>query len=88
MVSERKLWAAVLAQAIIDSKRDCALYETRGLGQRHKVNRDSANYWLYESERHGIGSLIWICDELGLSVSFVREYVTCWNGNKFSTFDY
>jgi len=88
MVSERKLWAAVLAQAIIDSKRDGALYETRGLGRRHKLNRDSANYWLYKSERHGVGSLIWICDELGLSVSFVREYVTCWNGNKFSTFDY
>lgn len=77
-----KLWAAVLVQAIIDSKRDC------GFNKSHKKNRSSAIFWMYKSKNTGTGSLPWICEMLGLSVDFVREYVREWNGIRFDTFNY
>jgi hypothetical protein len=78
--AHNKLWAAVLAQAIVDSKRD-----SEG-NKNHKRNRSSAIFWLYKSKQNGPGSFIWICEALELSIDFVREYVREWDGIRFDTF--
>jgi hypothetical protein len=77
---EHKLWAAVLARAIFDSKKDTILFP------KHNRDRTSAIFWLYKSKQNGPGSLIWICEALELSVDFIREYVREWDGIRFDSF--
>jgi len=78
--AHNKLWAAVLVRAVIDSKMPCY-----GNVNRERI-RNSAVFWLYKSKNYGPGSLIWVCEALGLSVDFVRDYVRGWDGIKFDTF--
>jgi len=78
----RKLWAAVLVRAIIDSKMHCC-----GNVNRERI-RNSAIFWLYKSKGRGPGSFMWACEALGLSVEFVRDYVRGWDGIKFDSFNY
>lgn len=55
----KNLWSAVLSKAIHD--------------YRKKNNfRDSAKHWLFESCDYGIGSFRWVCDIMGVDISYVR----------------
>jgi len=47
----RRLWAAVLKNAIAEME--------------HRGERGSAAHWIF-SDKHGIGSMRWICDVLDL----------------------
>ena len=67
-MDEKRLWTAVLIQAIkdlagftlVDSEHD-----------RERLKR-FARLW-FASDNHDLGSFLWICDELGLSPSWLRR---------------
>jgi hypothetical protein len=85
--SEYRLWAAVLARAIFDSKKNVPFWMVDGTKMpKSELARTSAIYWLYKSKKNGVGSLVWICEVLDLSVDFVRDYVRGWDGIRFDSF--
>ncbi len=65
----RKLWAAVLEQAIKDA-RD----ETSKTLRVERADGQTAQHW-FHSENDGIGSFLWICEMLDLEPRFVRTLV-------------
>jgi hypothetical protein len=65
----RRLWAAVLEQAIKDA-RD----ETSKPLRFERPDGQSAQHW-FGSENDGIGSFLWICEMLDLEPRFVRTLV-------------
>ena len=60
----RRLWAAVLEQAIKDS---------RG-GRTYHIITEEARAWL-QNNRESVGSFIWVCRILDLDPSYVRGKV-------------
>jgi hypothetical protein len=65
----RRLWAAVLEQAIKDA-RD----ETTKRRRFERADGQTAQHW-FLSENGGIGSFLWICEMLDLEPRFVRTLV-------------
>ena len=60
--SIKKLWLAVIEQAVLDYRHDPSVY-TRKQEQRYgDYLRRSAALWLFYSEQKSIGSLHWICE--------------------------
>ncbi len=59
----KRLWIAVLKQAIKDSR-----------GNYHR-NRDKALSW-FSSANQGTGSFLWICSILGLNPNLTRMNLT------------
>ena len=57
----RRLWVAVLEQAIEDIRRDLAY-------------ADSSRAW-FQSEREGVGSFLWICRMLDIDPGSTRKKV-------------
>jgi hypothetical protein len=62
--SYRRLWAAVLEQAVKDA---------RG-GRTYHIITEEAQAW-FHSKKEGVGSFIWVCRILDLDPSYVREKV-------------
>jgi hypothetical protein len=62
MLEERRLWAAVIIQAIYD------------LDAAATGVRDFARRW-FLSDNYKFGSFRWICDQLDLSASAVRRHI-------------
>ena len=55
----KKLWVAVLAQAVKDAR------------SKHYTNRDSALSWL-RSKNQGFASFLWVCSILGFDPDLIR----------------
>jgi hypothetical protein len=67
-VDEKRLWAAVLIQAIKDL-----------VGYTNERERTSVQYFArlcFASDNHEAGSFLWICDELELDPSWIRRRMT------------
>ena len=60
----KKLWGAVLEQAIED-------YKNTSKSKFHK----SAKHWLFKSQEDVIGSLSWICGHLNIDIDCLREKI-------------
>lgn len=68
-----KLWCAVVLQAIQDYQKETwMIYDPIQKCNAERI-RDGAKRWLFASELDGIGSLRWICDNVGLDIGFVRK---------------
>lgn len=55
----KKLWVAVLNQAVKDARSN------------HSTNRDNALSWL-RSKNQGFASFLWICSTLGFDPDLIR----------------
>lgn len=80
-LGERTLWRAVVQQAVSDIERGLVVAR-RGRGDTRKARFErgevvrrgvDARAWVF-SEATEVGSLRWICDQLGLRVQPVRDY--------------
>ena len=60
----KKLWGAVLEQAIEDYKNTT----------KPKFH-NSAKYWFFKSQEDGVGSLPWICGYLNIDINCLREKI-------------
>jgi hypothetical protein len=67
MISERRLWVAVLEQAIIDLSGPNGV---RG-GERRRL-RTFSRLW-FTSDNDQPGSFLWVCESLQLDPSWVRN---------------
>jgi hypothetical protein len=67
-MDEKRLWAAVLIQAIKDLAGFTLIDNARDRPRLQKL----ARAW-FASNNHELGSYLWICDELGLSPSWLRR---------------
>ena len=68
---ERHLWAAVIERMILDYQTDVFSYAP-AQQKKAMLNKDRAAYWLFHSTNVGIGSLAWICDNIGYDAQDVR----------------
>jgi hypothetical protein len=67
--AHRKLWFAVLEQAIKDSEG----YLMRSRDNNERIKQEARRWFL--SENQGIGSLLWICLVLDLNPEFLRKHI-------------
>ncbi len=67
MPGAQGLWLAVIVQAVEDLHGHCSPTESL----RSRLSIYSAREWVQSSDGE-IGSLVWICDALGLEVERVR----------------
>jgi len=68
-MSERALWCAVIIEAI------------RDLGDRHLSTREAAKRWIL-SDAMGVGSFGWICSNLDLDETKIRNMSLTRHGRK------
>lgn len=66
MSGERALWLAVVDQAITDFRKYPANEEMLRL-------KNKAEWWLFRDRRDSVGSLSWICENLGLNITILRH---------------
>ena len=72
----KRLWAAVLDQAIKDTLDD------KGAPKGHEsIIAESARAW-FSSKSQEQGSFLWICDVLGFDPAAVRDYVDYMGGDQ------
>jgi len=69
----KRLWAAVLHQAMKDASADIMAARARNTNNP-QVNDYPAGTWLM-SDKNGVGSLRWICDMLDMNPYTVRNTV-------------
>jgi len=75
---EISLWCGVIRNAIIEVRRDCSRYQNKYQGSRYQAWQVDAHHWLFRSSYSGPGSLLWICEHLGLDPNKVRQKaMTC-----------
>jgi len=67
-VDERRLWAAVLIQAV----RDVGGYGRFDSEPQRRRIQYFARLW-FASDNRDVGSFLWICDELELEPSWIRR---------------
>jgi hypothetical protein len=70
---EMELWRNVIGQAIKDYQKDPNSNANFYVKSRLIARKRSAGNWLYRSESNCIGSLSWICANLGVSKTYVRR---------------
>jgi hypothetical protein len=70
---ERKLWRGVIKQTILDYQKDPDVNNNMYVRSRLISRKRSAGNWLYRSESNCMGSLSWICANLGVSKTYVRR---------------
>ncbi len=58
---EHLLWANVLLQAIQDASRNESMF-----------TRKEAVRWIWDDSRKGVGSMLWVCDILGVDPWRIR----------------
>jgi len=68
MPGAETLWVAVIKQTVEDLRQHHSPTESL----RGRIRLYSAQEWLQSSDS-GIGSLVWICDALGLEPQWVRR---------------
>ncbi len=70
---ERRLWYAVILQAIEDYQKDPGRYniKTRKTIKRY---RDTAEFWIFKSKLKSPGSLHWVCENLELDIEAIRFF--------------
>jgi len=67
---EMKLWAAVIRQAVGDLNGSSAIQGSK-IGTSADLRRQA--YCWFTTKRQGVGTLQWICDQLGLDIGYVRR---------------
>jgi hypothetical protein len=65
---ERRLWRAVLSQAILDAVAEVTVKDPKARAEQLR-DRDEARTWLLKSSAH----LEWVCDAAGLDVVLVHK---------------
>lgn len=75
----RRVWAAVLAQAIKDVVEGPAAFELKGLEPEHAAVllydiRSAAEKWVADDANEP-RRFVWVCEQLGLEVSAVRRSI-------------
>jgi len=68
-VDEKRLWAAVLIQAV----KDLAGFSTDNEAERGWLQA-SARAW-FASERYSEGSFLWVCQQLEFEPSWIRRMI-------------
>ena len=75
---EIAILCGIIRTAIIDYRRDATKYADKYWQSRRGKTQRDAEAWLFKSSYRGPGSLLWICDLLGLNANEIRKKaLTC-----------
>jgi hypothetical protein len=73
---DKKMWAAVIRQAIEDYLYDPNEVVDPYQHKKAQLEKQHAKHWLFESEQAGENTFYWICNELYLDPDYIRQ-ITC-----------